>query len=98
LEYRKIQNYSMKCRLYPNKEQAEAIDRAIYAVQLYINGCMYNLFHNFDCTRAKEDKDGKVVHWIKPGLNDFVSASYKNNFIIYLKIELIIYFGRCSGV
>jgi len=72
----------MKCRLYPNKEQAEAIDRAIYAVQLYINGCMYNLFHNFDCTRAKEDKDGKVVHWIKPGLNDFVSASYKNNFII----------------
>lgn len=82
MEYKKIQNYSMKCRLYPNKEQAEAIDRAIYAVQLYINGCTYNLFTNFDCTNAKKDKDGKTVHWIKPGLNDFVSASYKNNFMI----------------
>lgn len=62
--YVKVNNYSMKCRLYPNKEQAKIIDDQIYGVQLYLNKCMYNLFNYFDGTTEKKDKDGKTVHWI----------------------------------
>lgn len=60
--YVKVNNYSMKCRLYPNKEQAKIIDDQIYGVQLYLNKCMYNLFNYFDGTTEKKDKDGKTVH------------------------------------
>lgn len=69
----------MKCRLYPNPAQAEAIDKAIYAVQLYLNMCTYNLFNHFDCTNeAVDEKTGEKVHWIKANLYDFVNADYKN--------------------
>lgn len=36
----------MKCRLYPNKECAEKIDKAIFAVQVYHNDLVYDIFFN----------------------------------------------------
>lgn len=80
--YVKVNNYSMKCRLYPNKEQAKIIDDQIYGVQLYLNKCMYNLFNYFDGTTEKKDKDGKTVHWINSKtFGMFTSAAYKANCI-----------------
>lgn len=77
MEYCKVQNYSMKCRLYPNKEQAEYIDRAINAVRLYTNMCIYNLFNYFDGTNESKDKNGNIVHWIN--LKHFTKKSYLEN-------------------
>lgn len=51
-----IPNYTMKCRLYPNKGKAAAIDAAIYAVQCYHNCAVYDLFHGFHNTIEKEAK------------------------------------------
>lgn len=53
--------YSMKCRLYPSKSAAKAIDDAIYAVQCYHNALLYNIYNNLDCTTAKAYKRKKEL-------------------------------------
>ena len=69
--------YSMKCRLYPNKTQAKAIDDAIYAVQSFYNCTLYEIFNNFACCVEKPKKEGDgVVHFLKPG--DLAKAERKN--------------------
>ena len=81
--YTKAKNYSMKCRMYPNKEQSEIIDDQIYGVQLYLNKCMYNLFNYFDGTDSGIDEDGKTVHWINSKVfKTFSSSAYKANCIV----------------
>ncbi len=64
--------YSMKCRLYPNKSVAKAIDDAIYAVQCYHNVLLYNIYNKLDCTTAKPYKPKKEPEEIKqkPGETD----------------------------
>lgn len=44
--WKKIPNYTMKCRLYPNQAQAQAIDDAIYAVQCYHNCAIWDMYNN----------------------------------------------------
>ena len=57
--YDLIPSYTMKCRLYPNKECAKKIDNAIYAVQLYHNCLLYDVFNNFFGTKEVEYKPKK---------------------------------------
>lgn len=45
MDYKRQNVYTMKCRLYPNKECAQRIDNAIYAVQSYHNCLLYDIFN-----------------------------------------------------
>lgn len=58
-KYYKIKNYSMKCRLYPNKEEAKRIDDAIMGVQCYHNCALYDMFTNYSNTNPKPYKPKK---------------------------------------
>lgn len=61
-KYYKIKNYSMKCRLYPNKEEAKRIDDAIMGVQCYHNCALWDMFTNLSNTKPelyKPKKDKK---------------------------------------
>lgn len=52
-KYYLIPQYTMKCRLYPNKEAARKIDDAIYAMQSFYNCTVWEIYNNFACTNAK---------------------------------------------
>lgn len=56
-KYYLIPNYTMKCRLYPNRETAKAIDDAIYGIQVFHNCTLYEMSHNLFCTIEKESKN-----------------------------------------
>ena len=43
LVYYPIPNYTMKCRLYPNKTQAKKIDEILFAVRLAYNHTLYEI-------------------------------------------------------
>lgn len=58
-EWHCIPNYTMKCRLYPNKEQAKKIDAAIQAVKVYHNCILYDIFNNLVGTTEKAYKPSK---------------------------------------
>lgn len=76
-KYYKIPAYSMKCRLYPNKEQKEKIDLAIHGVHVAHNVAMYELLHDFKNTNEKLDKDGEtIVHF--PDYVSIAKAKYVN--------------------
>lgn len=65
--YYKIENYTMKCRLYPNKTQAEQIDNLIDAARLFHNAALYDILENRnpDILIEKKAKDSdEVVHFI----------------------------------
>ena len=59
-----IPSYTMKCRLYPNKQQAEMIDRALYGLRIFYNSTLYGMKEKNECTKEKpaKDRDG-VVHF-----------------------------------
>lgn len=63
--YYLIPQYTMKCRLYPNKDAAKRIDDAIYAMQSFYNCTVWEIYNNFACTneREKKEKDG-TVHFV----------------------------------
>lgn len=70
VQYYKIPNYTMKCRLYPNKTMAKAIDDAIYAIQKFYNCTLYEIMENHECTieKSRKTKDGieenDMVHFV----------------------------------
>lgn len=51
----------MKCRLYPNKEVAEKIDKAILGVKVFYNCTIWDIFNNFACTKEKVKKNKDTV-------------------------------------
>lgn len=77
VRYYLVPNYPMKCRLYPNKETAQKIDEAIYAIQCFHNCIVWKIFneHQFTTEKKKKSKDKTVpnetVH--------FLSASQVGN-------------------
>ena len=46
MHYDEINNYAMKCRLYPTKSQKKAIDDALMAVRVYHNCLIYDMWNN----------------------------------------------------
>lgn len=81
MKYYLIPSYSMKCRLYPNKEQAKNIDSAIYAVQCYHNCAIWDMFTNHVNTTEKPDKKNpeELIHF--PNISKAMEAAYKNALI-----------------
>lgn len=66
MSYIKIENYSLKLRIYPNKKQADIINSILWELKAYHNNAMYAI-KNLDERLVKEvkvkkkDKDGKYV-------------------------------------
>ena len=60
--YYKVPNYSMKCRLYPNKTAAACIDRIINGVAKAYNIATYDMVTNLTNTTEYVTEDGKVYH------------------------------------
>ena len=73
MQYYKIKEYSMKCRLYPNKTQAANIDKMIHGVQALHN----MLIHDF--------KNGIFVN--KSNRPDFKNAFKKNGLDKYRDVN-----------
>lgn len=60
----KIPNYTMKCRIYPNKSQQESIDKILHGIRVAYNVTMYEMITNFQNTKeAKDKKENKIVHF-----------------------------------
>ena len=61
-EYEKIKipTYSMKMRLYPNKEQKEAIDKMLRALHIAYNITFYEVFQKNEAVCTKPNADGDV--------------------------------------
>lgn len=77
IHYDLIPNYTMKCRLYPNKEMAAKIDRILYASKVAYNMALYDTFTNKANTKAWSDpKSGEVVHF--PQTSKMAKAEYLN--------------------
>lgn len=79
MRYDPIENYSMKCRLYPSKTQAQKIDNAITAVRVFHNCLIYDIWNSgAHCTEKpkKGSETGETVHFVN--LNAAFAAAYKN--------------------
>ena len=61
-QYYKIDNYTMKCRLYPNKEKQKVIDRIFNGLQKAYNIATYDIKENHINTTEYVSEDGKVFH------------------------------------
>lgn len=60
----KIPNYTMKCRIYPNTAQQEAIDKILYGIRVAYNVTMYEMITNLKNTKeAKDKKEDKIIHF-----------------------------------
>ena len=85
MHYDLTQNYAMKCRLYPTKAQAQAIDDAIHGLQVFHNCLVYDMWnkHINVTEKPKKFKDGTVgnglVHF--PNISAALKAAYKNALI-----------------
>ena len=53
--FQKIENYTMKCRLYPNREQEKKIDSILTGMRIAHNVTMYEMKqHNPMITKEKD--------------------------------------------
>lgn len=69
--YNLVESYTMKCRLYPNKECAKKIDKAIYAVQSFHNCLLYDIFNgNIDSTPKPYKPKKEIIPEQKDGESD----------------------------
>ena len=75
-EFYLIENYTMKCRLYPNKEQKKKIEDILWGKKVCNNVVMYDMFTNQKNVTERKDKDGNTVHY--PKLNQAAKAEYLN--------------------
>lgn len=61
-KYYPIESYTMKCRLYPDKNAAQAINDAIHGIQTFYNCTLYEMLNNNLCLKEYKSKSkGKVV-------------------------------------
>ena len=85
MHYDLVQNYAMKCRLYPTKAQAQAIDDALYGLRVFHNCLVYDMWHNQNnvTEKPKKNQDGSfstdLVHF--PNLKAALQADYKKQLI-----------------
>lgn len=82
MQYDKVKNYAMKCRLYPTAVQKQAIDDAMTAVRVFHNCLVYDMWNN-GVNLTERDKTGSVtgekVHF--PNWKTALSKEYKNKLI-----------------
>lgn len=65
IKFYNIDTYTMKCRLYPNKTQAEQIDNILHGLRVLNNGIIYHMKNYHDFTTESPDKNnpGQFVHF-----------------------------------
>ena len=65
-KYYLIPQYTMKCRIYPNKETAQKIDDAIHAIYCFYNCTVWEIYNNYACTteKFKSGSDTEKVHFV----------------------------------
>lgn len=61
-QYYKIDNYTMKCRLYPDKKKQECIDRILNGLQKAYNIATYDIKENHINTVEYISDDGRTFH------------------------------------
>ena len=66
MQYIKVNNYSMKCRLYPNKTQQKKIEDILYGLRVAYNTTAYEMTqkNSMICNPGKKDPDSM---WPDPG-------------------------------
>ena len=85
LHYDTVQNYAMKCRLYPTKAQRQAIDDALRGLAVFHNCLVYDMWHNGKnvTEKQKKAKDGiesdEKVHF--PNIRAAVTKEYKDQLL-----------------
>lgn len=85
LHYDTVQNYAMKCRLYPTKAQKQAIDDALRGLAVFHNCLVYDMWRNGKnvTEKQKKAKDGiesdEKVHF--PNIRAALTKEYKNQLI-----------------
>lgn len=79
--YDLVENYTMKCRLYPSKSAAKKIDDAIKGASTFYNCILFDMFNNGLNLVEKPDKKNpdRKVHF--PDVNRAMMASYKNGLV-----------------
>lgn len=76
----KISNYTMKCRIYPNKSQQETIDKILCGIRVAYNVTIYEMITNFKNTKeVKNKKENRIVHF------PLFSSMVKKNWLDYLR-------------
>ena len=73
-----VPNYSMKCRIYPNKEQQKIIDNILYGIRVAYNVTMYEMITNLKNTKEATDKKDKekIIHF--PVFSNMVKKDWLN--------------------
>lgn len=97
IEYKCVSSYTMKCRLYPNKETAKKIDDILVGIRVFYNCTLWEIFNNYQCTTEAQDKKepDKVVHFVRPG--EICKAEYKNRLIAEHPIISVVPAGALSS-
>lgn len=85
LHYDTVQNYAMKCRLYPTKAQKQSIDDALHGLAVFHNCLVYDMWHNGKnvTEKQKKAKDGiesdEKVHF--PNIRAALTKEYKDQLL-----------------
>ena len=74
MEYILVKDYSMKCRLYPNKKQQEQLDTLFHGAASAHNMILHNLYDYKYCTESTDKEIGDLVHF-----PDFKAAGLSKN-------------------
>ena len=76
----KVPNYTMKCRIYPNKSQQEIIDKILHGIRIAYNVTMYEMITNLKNTKeTKDKKENKTIHFPQ------FSSMVKKEWLDYLR-------------
>ena len=76
----KVPNYTMKCRIYPNKSQQEIIDKILHGIRVAYNVTMYEMITNLKNTKeTKDKKENKTIHFPQ------FSSMVKKEWLDYLR-------------
>ncbi|PWL40877.1 MAG: hypothetical protein DBY43_07805 [Clostridiaceae bacterium] len=76
----KVPNYTMKCRIYPNKSQQETIDKILHGIRIAYNVTMYEMITNLKNTKeTKDKKENKAIHFPQ------FSSMVKKEWLDYLR-------------
>ena len=105
VEWVKVTNYCMKCRLYPTENQATQIDNLLRGVHAAYNMTLYAIKEDMNYTKEVKDKKGDgVLHF--PDFNEaFKSVAlekirHENEFVNYVPGEALssIRYGLCADM
>ena len=67
--YFPLENYTLKCRLYPTKQQAQRIDDLIHYLHVYHNNVIHDIRNGQHLVESKSKKyEGQIAHYPNYGI------------------------------